>query len=32
LAAFLVFSIFLRYDRSEELHITSPPPPPSMIL
>ena len=26
-AAFLFFSVFLRYDRNDELHITSPPPP-----
>jgi len=31
-AAFLMFSIFLRYDRNDELHITSPPPPREMIL
>jgi hypothetical protein len=25
-AAFLFFSVFLRYDRNDEMHITSPPP------
>jgi hypothetical protein len=25
-AAFLFFSVFLRYDRNDEIHITSPPP------
>jgi hypothetical protein len=32
LAAFLMFSFFLRFDRNDELHITSPPPPREMIL
>jgi len=31
-AAFLIFSIFLRYDKNDELHITSPPAPREMIL
>ena len=30
-AAFLIFSIFLRYDKNDELHITSPPVPREMI-
>jgi len=30
-AAFLIFSRFLRYDKNDELHITSPPVPREMI-
>lgn len=32
LTAFLIFLFFLRFDRNDELHITSPPPPRETIV